>query len=265
MSMLLASSTVSFYLYIETKRRKFIALPVFAAVWFIILITRGFFIGIVLQSSFLLLSVRKVRGSTMVKMGVAVLSLILLFGVVGDLRSGGGSDLVRGVAHPTERFPDWLPSGFLWVYLYLASPLNNLFHTILLKPTVEDFSITVTTAALFPTVIRTVIFPDSAMKQGDLVDTNLNMGTGFLGPYLDMGILGVTIFSFFIGAVAGLFWNLRRKRFFLLGYAFVAHSMALSVFYDEILFLPFLFQLVWFWYVLRGSSKQGLLALSAQH
>jgi hypothetical protein len=80
-----------------------------------------------------------------------------------------------------------------------------------------------------------------------------------------MGILGVTIFSFFIGAVAGLFWNLRRKRFFLLGYAFVAHSMALSVFYDEILFLPFLFQLVWFWYVLRGSSKQGLLALSAQH
>jgi len=262
MSVLLACSTVSFYLYLETKQRKFAALPLLAALWFMLLITRGFLLGILLQTLFLFLSVRRVRGSIIIKMGVAVLSLVLLFGLVGDLRSGGSSDLVRSVAHPTERFPDWLPSGFLWVYLYLASPLNNLFHTILLKPTVEDFSISVTTAQLFPTVVRSVIFPGSALKQGDLVDSNLNMGTGFLGPYLDMDISGITIFCFFLGVVAGLFWYLRRKRFFLLGYAFVVHSLVLSVFYDEILFLPFLFQLVWFWYVLRPSPKQRRIAVS---
>ncbi len=259
MSMLLACSTISFYLFIETKQRKFTMLPLLAALWFIASITRGFLIGIILQSFFLFLSVHRIKGSYLTKMGAGLLSLILLFGIVGDLRSGGGSDLVRAIARPTERFPDWLPSGFLWVYLYLESPLNNLFNTVELNPSIDGFSVAVTTSQLFPTVIRDEIFPGSSLKQGELVDTNLNICTGFLGPYLDVGLPGIIVFSVFLGAVACIFWVFRRKRFFLLGYAFVAHSLVLSVFYDEILFLPFLFQLVWFWYVLRPMSPKGSL------
>ncbi len=254
MSMLLSASTISAYLFIETRRPKFAALPVAASLWFIACITRGFLIGIILQILFLYLSVRQVRPAQMAKIAVGFIILVVFFGIIGDLRSGGGTDLVRAVARPTERFPDWLPSGFLWVYLYLVTPLNNLFNTVQVAPSIDGFSVAVTTSQLFPTVIRDAILDPGSMRQVELVDTNLNISTGFVGPYLDMGITGIVLFSLFTGAVASIFWSLRRSRFFLLGYAFVAHSLLLSVFYDEILFLPFLFQLVWFWYFLRPLS-----------
>ena len=43
---------------------------------------------------------------------------------------------------------------------------------------------------------------------------------------------------------------LRRSAFFFLGYAFLAQALALSIFYNLILDLPYLFQLVWFSYFL---------------
>ncbi|HZT05251.1 MAG TPA: O-antigen polymerase [Steroidobacteraceae bacterium] len=250
LSLLLACSMVSYYLHLHSPQRRFIAIPIFAVIWFLICITRGFFVGILLQFLFLYLCVNRIKTSQAVKIGGAILAVIVFFGLVGNLRSGG-ADLIRAVGQPTARFPTWLPTGFLWVYIYMATPLNNLFNTIQLHVTVDSYTLSTTTAQLFPSFIRNLIFAKESLKQADLVSQNLNVSTEFIGPYLDMGMLGIVVFSLLFGALANVFWSRRSSRASLLGYAFIAQAMALSIFYDILLDLPFLFQLAWFWYILR--------------
>jgi hypothetical protein len=87
------------------------------------------------------------------------------------------------------------------------------------------------------------------------VDQNLNVSTGLIGPYLDMGLLGIASFTALLGASASFFWRQRQKRFYLFGYLYIAPSLFLSVFYDVFLYLPFLFQLFWFGVFLRPISR----------
>jgi oligosaccharide repeat unit polymerase len=253
MSMLLSCSTVSFYIYLLSKRRRYTLLPCLTLIWLIASVTRGFFLGIIVQMLLLVLSTRRLNVAQIRNVVLGFVFLVVIFGIVGDLRSGGG-DLIRAVGQPTERFPEWLPTGFLWAYIYLATPVNNLFNTIQLIPSVDGFSAAATTSQLFPSFIRDLIFPASSLMQGNLVDPHLNVSTGFIGPFLDMGLLGIAAFSFFLGLTAKLFWSLRRDAFFLLGYSFVAQALIFSIFYDVMLYLPYLFQLFWFWCLLRPKK-----------
>jgi len=250
LSLLLGCSMVSYYLYLQTEERRFLSIPIFAVIWFLICITRGFFIGILLQFLFLYLCLNRIKMSQAIKIGLAILVVIVFFGIVGNFRSGS-ADLIRAVGQPTENFPTWLPTGFLWVYIYMATPLNNLFNTIELHPAVDYYTLSTTTAQLFPSFIRGLIFAKASLKQADLVNQNLNVSTEFIGPYLDMGVLGIVLFSLLFGILAKVFWSRRSSRVALLGYVFIAQAMALSIFYDILLDLPFLFQLAWFWYILR--------------
>jgi oligosaccharide repeat unit polymerase len=253
MSLLMACSIISSYLFLETKKRKFIVVPLCAIAWFVVSITRAYIVGIIFQTLFLFLTVRRAKVSQISKIALGMLFLILAFGFIGDLRSGG-DELIRALGRPTERYPDWLPTGFLWVYVYLATPLNNLFNEISLNPSIDGFSIAVTTSQLFPTLLRDIIFPANSLQQSALVDSSLNISTGLIGPYVDMGLAGIILFTCFLGAVANLFWSLRRERFFCVGYSFVAQALFISIFYESLLYLPNLFQLVWFWYILRPVS-----------
>ena len=252
-SMLLACAMASFLLFLETKRRRYLALPLFALAWFIISVTRAYFIALLFQMLFLHLTKTRLTAGRIARIVVGLLLIVVIFGYLGDIRSGG-SDLIRAVGKPSDRFPDWLPTGFLWVYIYLATPLNNLFNTILLNPAVDTFTLAATTFQLFPTFVRALIFPPSLVTQGDLVDSSLNISTSFAAPYTDMGLLGIVLFSGFFGCAASFFWFFRRNRAGQASYAFVAQSLALSVFFSFLLALPFLFQIVWFRYLLAPTT-----------
>lgn len=249
-SMLLACAMLSFYLYLDTGRRRYLAPPVFALLWFVVSVTRAFFIGLLLQMLFLYLVKRRLIASQIIKIAIGFLVVVIAFGVIGDFRTGG-ADLIRSLAKPTSRYPDWLPTGFLWAYIYLATPLNNLFNTIQLNPTIDGISLAATTSQLFPSFIRHAIFPATLSPEGNLVDASLNVSTSFSPPYLDMGLLGIALYAVLFGVAGSLFWFFRRDRYFALGYSFIAQALALSVFFSFLLNLPFLFQLVWFWYLLR--------------
>jgi len=184
---------------------------------------------------------------------VISLTLIIFFGVLGDFRTGS-TDLILALGQPTESFPEWLPTGFLWVYLYVTTPLNNLLNTIDILKQPDTISILATTAQLLPTFIRTAVYPASFLVQDVfLVDESLNVSTAFIDPFRDMGMAGVAIYSVFAGALGGLFWARRHRTYFLLGYAFIAQALCLSVFYNHLLYLPYLFQLFWFLVLLRGT------------
>ena len=258
MSVLMACATVSFLIYLETKQRRYLTIPFLGVAWFILSITRAFMMGLILQLLFLGLARKPLTGIQITKIFVGFICLVIVFGYIGDLRNGEG--LIRAIGRPTDRFPDWLPTGFLWAYIYLATPLNNLFNTIELNPWTDHFTLAATTSQLFPTFIRGLIFPETLVTQGNLVDENLNISTSFAPPFLDMGLIGIVLYGLLFGSAAGVFWFFRRQRYFLLAYAFVAQALALSIFFSFLLALPFLFQLVWFRYLL-GRAPPAMPAV----
>ena len=257
MSILLSCATFSFYLFKVTRQGKYLGVPVFAALWSIVIISRDYLLGTLLQILFLQLSLIKPTKRQITLMLAGSVIVTVLFGEIGNFRSGG-ADLIVALGRPTDVFPRWLPASFLWAYLYLTTPLNNLFNTIDVRGQPETISILATTAQLFPTVVRRLIFPASFLE-GELVDSNFTVSTAFVDPFKDMGMAGIALFSAFAGAVAAVFWLRRSRPFFLLGYAFVALTLFFSVFYNHLLYLPYLVQLVWF-YVLLGGRLHAQLA-----
>jgi oligosaccharide repeat unit polymerase len=251
-SMLLSSAIMSFFLYFATNKRRYLFLPVFALTWFIVAVTRAYIIGLVLEMFFLYILLNRITLRLTLRFAIGFCSIVLLFGIMGDFRSGSGTDsLIISLGRPTEHYPEWLPSGFLWAYLYITTPLNNLLNTISQSPFSDSYSIASTFSGMFPSVIRNIIFSGESLSQGDLVDESLNISGAFLGPYLDFGLIGITAYSAIIGIISALFWLNRYKPFYTLGYAFVATTLFLTLFYNAILALPYLIQLIWFWWFLR--------------
>jgi oligosaccharide repeat unit polymerase len=249
-SMILASAMVSFSLYLITNKNKFLVVPIIAITWFIVSITRNYVLGLTLQMVALYILIRRFSPSVFLRITALFVILIVLFGVWGDQRSGSGGDsMIRQIGRPTENYPEWLPSGFFWVYLYITSPLNNLLNTISQVPFSDSYTLASTLSSLIPSVIRNIIFSSETLSQGLLVDGRLNMSGAFLGSYLDFGLLGIVIYSVFIGCVSALFWRFRYRPFYALGYAFVAMALSLTTFFNAMLALPYFFQLIWFWWI----------------
>ncbi len=251
MSMIVAYATISYYLFKLTQDKSFLLKVAVILFWCLVLVSRNFLIATFLQLMFIELILRKVPAKKLIYIFIIGLSFIALFGVIGDFRTGS-SDLIMAIGRPTENYPSWLPSGFLWVYLYITTPLNNLLNNLNLGLGDHFIRSISTLAQFFPSVIRSIVFPEGSFAETELVDPNLNVSSGFIDPMIDGGMLGIICYSFFMGVIAYLFWLKRARTFFLLGYVFIAQALLLSIFFNHFLYLPYLMQLVWFRFFLKG-------------
>jgi oligosaccharide repeat unit polymerase len=261
MSMMVAYATISYYLFKVTLDKGFLLKIAVILLWCVVLVSRNFLIATFLQLMFIELMFRKVPSKKLMYIFIIGLLFIVLFGVIGDFRTGSG-DLILAVGRPTENYPSWLPSGFLWVYLYITTPLNNLLNNLSLGLGDHLIRSISTLAQLFPSVIRSIVFPEGSSAEALLVDPNLNVSTAFIDPVIDGGILGIIGYSFFMGVISYVFWLKRSRTFFMLGYAFIAQALILSIFFNHFLYLPYLMQLVWFSYFLKGLK--GLVLISGK-
>lgn len=255
MSMIVAYATISYYLFKVTLDKIFLFKVAVILLWCLVLVSRNFLIATFLQLMFIELMFGKVALKKWTYIFIIGLLFIAIFGVVGDFRTGS-SDLIMVIGRSTENYPSWLPSGFLWVYLYMTTPLNNLLNNLDLGD--YFFRSISTLAQLFPSVIRAIAFPEGSFAEGQLVDPNLNVSTAFIDPMIDGGILGIIFYSFFMGVIAYLFWLKRSRTFFMLGYSFIAQALILSIFFNHLLYLPYLMQLVWFRFFLKGLKGSVL-------
>lgn len=257
MSMIVAYATISYYLFKVTLDKIFLLKVAAILLWCVVLVSRNFLIATFLQLMFIELMFKKVPSKKLMYIFIIGLLFIALFGVIGDFRTGS-SDLIIAVGRPTENYPLWLPSGFLWVYLYITTPFNNLLNNLNLGLGEHFIQSISTLAQLFPSVIRSTVFPEGSSAEAVLVDPNLNVSTAFIDPMIDGGILGIIFYSFFMGVIAYLFWLKRSQTFFILGYAFIAQALMLSIFFNHFLYLPYLMQLVWFRFFLKGLKGSVL-------
>jgi oligosaccharide repeat unit polymerase len=256
-SLLTSVAICRWALFLITKSRRHLAIPVFTVLWSIAAVTRNLMIVALLEFAVIYLQMRPIRRSTVVKFVAVGLCLVLAFGLIGDLRQGS-SDAIRVLARPTENYPDWLPSGVLWAYIYITSPINNLIYTMQVTHPINSLLFPYTAATLFPTVIRSIVYSGESIgnaESGSLVDAAFNVSTAYIGPYQDYGILGMVLFSAFAAILCQVFWY-RKSLQSVLMFAVVLQCLVLTLFFNHFFTLPVISQLAWLGYFF----SPGLLA-----
>lgn len=234
---------LSFYIYKKYKEKKYLYLTTFFIIWNVLIISRQVIMVMLIEMAFIyfLMSDKKLK----ILRNICIYSLIVvfLFGIVGDLRSGANNFLE--LAQPSENWPNWLPSGFLWVYVYLTTPINNLLFNFQYDIENYHFLFPNTMSLLFPSFIRNFIYNQQDTVSGNLVTQAFNVSSAFMSSYMDMGKVGIGIFSFLIGNISYLsWWSYGPKRIFFQAITF--QCIILTVFYNHFFYLPVAFQYFWF-------------------
>jgi oligosaccharide repeat unit polymerase len=263
LALMLAAAVTSFALYLYTENRRHIWFALFAMAWSMVLVSRGTLLILLLEYAIIYLRLRRIKIKAVMRLVAITLAAVLLFGYVGDVRSG--AEAFRDLAQPTDSFPDWAPSGLLWAYIYITTPINNLLLTMHTRRPSFNPLLPDTAATLFPTVLRNVIYGKEGASEaisGELETQALNVSTAFVGPYQDMGDSGIIGFSIVAAVLCEFYWR-RSGLWNIFAFSVFTQALVLSLFYNLLFSLPILGQLIWFYYFTRipKASTSARLAL----
>lgn len=239
-------SNYIFYIYLKTKRVKYLFYFFGCLIWPILLVSRILFLSIFVEALFIFLFFVKIRATTFFKSLVIFISIILVFGIVGDIRSGGDSSQINNLAKPTREYPQFLPSGFLWVYLYITSPISNINYNIETFRNF-DFRPDVAFSNILPSIIKSKIAIDSPNNDFQLVNEVLNVSTFHFNYLMSFGYYGALLFYLLYGILFlicqhNAFYDRNIKSVFIL--VLILHNVIFTTFSDLFLLLPFAFQLI---------------------
>ena len=198
--------------------------------------------------------IRGITWKTIAKGLTSLLAVILVFGYIGDMRTG--SEAFRQLAEPSSNYPDWLPSGALWVYIYVTTPINNLVNTAKTVTPANNLLFPNATSLLFPSILRNVVYGQTGAvdaASGDLVVDAFTVSTAYVGPLRDYGMFGVACFSILMGAISVHYWRDRSLRGSLT-YAVLGQCLVLSVFFNHLFYLPVITQIPWLYLFLCGNK-----------
>lgn len=250
-TLLAALAIGKFGLYLVYGNRRRLLIPAFQVIWGIILISRGLIMNALIQAAILWLCLRGVNLKRMLRGFMASVLVVLMFGYMGDIRSGASA--FRDLARPTNNYPEWLPSGVLWFYIYITSPIANLVHTTEMSKPAYDPLFSRTILFMFPTPIRYAIygkqFSEDQQAAGDLVTPSLTVSSAYVGPYLDYGFWGIGCYSALLGVISAYCW--RRQSTFRdkLRYVIIGECLLFSVFWNFLFYTPLLAQFVWIYII----------------
>lgn len=211
------------------------------ATWPIFMLGRGIFLSFVMQCLAIFLMTHRVGIKRIATLTVLAFCNILLFGYLGNLR-GTSNPFDYLISDRWYSTFEALPSGFLWVYIYVTSGINNIFYNIdTIQPT---WSFDKTFFNLVPSFLR----GGAGSRADNLVfaDQNLNVSTFYASIISDFGALGGFCFASIVIFVAFLcFINARSQQIWgILAYSVLFQVLVFSTFYDMFLLLPTMMQVV---------------------
>jgi oligosaccharide repeat unit polymerase len=249
-SIILGVSLCSFVLYRAAKQKKFLVIPTICIGWSLVIISRQLLVSLLLEIAIVFIATRALRIKSIIMLAFYTLVGILVFGIVGDFRSG--KEAFLEVAQP-QNFPSWMPTGFLWLYTYITTPINNLLNTITLASPADTFYFKETLSQFCPTVLRNIVFRNETLLGGVVFSPAFNTCTAFAQPYLDMGYYGVALYSAYVATLTHFFWY-RRKFSVLPIYAVLAQCMVFSTSINSFFYLPVISQCFWVFAIFWGTE-----------
>ena len=219
----------------------------------VLVMSRQVLISLLLQYLFIYFSVRRPSPRVFVRAGVLFIAAFLIFGYLGDIRSG--RDHIINVAAPSFEYPDWLPSAFIWIYIYLSTPLNNVNYNIDISPNYFPLE---TAGSFIPSFAREEFLSAiGASRQWNLVTESFNVGSLLQSFLTDFGVSGAIIFTLLCGVV---FSRLLRRSatspaaFFAV--IVLLHGIALSFFANLLFHLVFIFEILTITWLVGRSPRQ---------
>ena len=219
----------------------------------ILVMSRQVLISLILQYVLIYFSIRRPSPRILIRAGVLLMAILLLFGYLGDARSG--RDSIIELAAPTFVYPNWLPSAFIWIYIYLSTPLDNVNYNIDIAPNYLPLE---TAGSFIPSFAREDLLSGfGGTKQWDLVSQSFNVGSLLQSLLTDFGVGGAIIFTLLCGIV----FSWLRRRAATSPAAFFAvivllHGIALSFFANLLFHLVFMFEILAIIWVVRRSSRR---------
>jgi oligosaccharide repeat unit polymerase len=197
--------------------------------------------SLLLQYLLIYFSIKKTTAKDFVRTGLLFVVALLIFGYLGDIRSG--REHIISLAQPTFEYPEWLPSAFIWLYIYLCTPLNNVNYNINIAPNYFPLE---TASSLIPSIAREHImaFVGWGSQQWNLVTESFNVSSLLQSFLTDFGVSGTIFFTLLCGIVFSRF--LRRSNnspaaFFTV--IVFMHGVALSFFANLLFHLVFIFEI----------------------
>ena len=255
-SLLLAIGVCQFGLFALDGKKRHLWIPGWIVLWSVVAVTRNMMIVSLIQSAVIWGVLRGVRKRSLFYGVIALVAVILLFGYIGDLRTG--ADAFRASAMPAADYPDWLPSGVLWIYIYVTTPIGNLVNTVANVTPQYHLLFPNTAALLFPTVVRNLIYGEAALADalsGEIVTDAFNVSTAYVGPYQDYGRIGMACFSILLGLIASYNWRKRAFQYALI-YGVLGQCLILTIFFNHLLDLPVISQIGWLFIFFRIAKRK---------
>ncbi len=228
---------------------------IFFILWTILIVNRQQLVSIFLELMFLHFITTKIKFKQILKVFFIIMLFITIFGFIGDMRSG--KEHFLAIASPTFDYPEYLPSGFLWIYIYMVSPLNNTNYNI---ENFEPIYIPISsTILLFPSFLRDQIESTLGIKSNPvyLVHESLNMSSFFPTLLNDFGLELIFFILFF---TALFFLYVMHKANYSLRYVFVLsiilHAIAMSIFTNFLTHIVFVMQIFIVLFIFKSNKLQ---------
>jgi oligosaccharide repeat unit polymerase len=194
-----------------------------------------------------------------------ILVVIVLFGHMGDIRSRRHGTLLEsmGTGQAVTVFRK-LPSGFWWTYLYASVGVVNLNAAVDSPNLVPLGHFHWSVAGLFPTVVRKLIYTETAYELRyplEMVISAFNVFTIYGGYLADFGMIGCVVITFVLQLVAGHYFVKARDGDVasILAYAICVQIIVVSLFTDSLTSWVALFQFIlafFFRYFAKSVSRR---------
>lgn len=244
-----------FLIYIISGNKKYLWKVIFLLFWPIMTVARGLFITIILQIMGLYLLFRRISIKKSFLLIMLAFILIYLFGITGDYRvnwHNNENPFIILIDSKGQYIFDKLPSGFLWVYVYLTSPLSNINSNI------DNITPSYLPYNSLATLPLKHFFQQETRSDFKLVEDNLNVSTFYYKFLLDFGIFGAfTIITIIQLITAIIYFYCRAGKIWgILIYPIFFQCIVLSVFSDIFLYSPTICQiLITLYFGFKISSK----------
>lgn len=236
----------------KNKNIKYKILFILLMLWPVLLVTRQVIIVLAIELFLLSISFKRVNTKLLFNYVCVFLVGILLFGIMGDFRTGG--EVFLELAMPSSDWIYLLPPGVFWGYIYMTTPIANLQNIFLYIPPLDQLYYSIST--LVPSFIRWIMFDTPpGWNVGDgLITSTFNVSTFMADFYMDYGVLYVYFIMFFIGCFSKVIhhrvqYNTSYAN--MLIYCVFMQMLILSIFDNMFLYLPIIFQIIVIYYVKR--------------
>lgn len=215
--------------------------------WQILIFSRGVVMVVGAQSLCVILLMSRTGISTIWKYAIFSFLIIIGFGYLGDLRQNS-NPYIGLVNDNWVSIVENLPSGFLWIYVYLTSGFNNfIFNIDLVTPEYFPYF---SFSKLVPSIVYNLLGVDKSIDTFEFVNSGLNVSTIYSSFYSDFGVFAFS--PVLLIQCFAIYYYCKAKNadvFALLKYCVLFQAIVFSPFIDTLFYLPFIVQFAFIKYL----------------